>query len=35
VPAAGLDKLQVERRSIGDNSVSADVRFVVFVRSEP
>lgn len=35
VPAAGLDKLQVERKSIGDHTVSADVRFVVFVRSEP
>ena len=34
VPAAGLDKLHVERKSVADETVSADVRFVVFVRSE-
>ena len=33
VPAAALDKLHIERKSIGDSVVSADVRFVVFVNS--
>jgi hypothetical protein len=33
VPAAALDKLHIERKSIGDSVVSADVRFVVFVKS--
>jgi hypothetical protein len=35
VPAAGLDKLDIERKAVGDTLVNADVRFVVFVRSEP
>lgn len=35
VPSAGLDKLRIERKLVGDSVVSADVRFVVFVRSEP
>ena len=34
VPSVGLDKLRIERKVVGDNVVSADVRFVVFVRSE-
>jgi len=32
VPAAGLDRLHIERKSVADGSVSADVRFVIFVR---
>jgi hypothetical protein len=35
VPSAGLDKLRIERKLVGDSVVSADVRFVLFVRSEP
>lgn len=34
VPSAGLDKLHIERKVVGDVVVSADVHFVVFVRSE-
>jgi hypothetical protein len=34
VPSAGLDKLHIERKVVGDTVVSADVRFAVFVRSE-
>jgi hypothetical protein len=34
VPAAGLDKLRVERKAVGDTVVNAEVRFVVFVRGE-
>jgi hypothetical protein len=34
IPAAGLDKLRIERKTIADQSVNADVRFVVFVRGE-
>jgi hypothetical protein len=34
VPSAGLDKLRIERKAVGDALVNADVRFVVFVRSE-
>jgi hypothetical protein len=34
VPAAGLDKLHIERKSVADETVSADLRFVIFVRSE-
>ena len=34
VPAAGLDKLSIERKNIGDAAVTADVRFVVYVRGE-
>jgi hypothetical protein len=34
VPSAGLDKLDIERKAVGDTLVNADVRFVVFVRSE-
>lgn len=33
VPAAGLDKLHIERKVVGDPVVSADIRFVVFVRA--
>ena len=32
VPAAGLDKLRLERKAVGESVVNADVRFVVFVR---
>lgn len=35
VPAVGLDKLRIERKAVGDPIVSADIRFVVFVRTEP
>jgi hypothetical protein len=34
VPAAGLDKLRIERKTVADQVVNADVRFVVFVRGE-
>jgi hypothetical protein len=34
VPSAGLDKLRIERKAVGDVLVNAEVRFVVFVRSE-
>jgi hypothetical protein len=34
VPAAGLGKLHVERKAVGEQVVSADIGFVVFVRSE-
>lgn len=33
-PALGLDKLRIERKSVADQAVNADVRFVVFVRGE-
>jgi hypothetical protein len=33
VPSAGLFKLSIERKSIGDGEVNADVRFVIFVRN--
>jgi len=32
VPAASLDKLHVERKAVGDQTVNADIGFVVFVR---
>ncbi len=35
VPSAGLDKLRIERKVVGDTTVSADIRFVVFVRDHP
>jgi hypothetical protein len=35
VPAAGLGKVRIERKVVGDPVVSADIRFVVFVRPEP
>jgi hypothetical protein len=34
VPAAALGKLHVERKTVGDPVVNADIGFVVFVRSE-
>jgi hypothetical protein len=34
VPAAGLDKLHVERKAVADTVVHADVDFVIFVRGE-
>jgi len=33
VPAAALDKLHIERKAVGDPAVSADIGFVVYVRS--
>jgi hypothetical protein len=33
VPSVGLDKLRIERKVVGETLVSADVRFVIFVRS--
>jgi hypothetical protein len=33
VPAASLDKLQIERKAVGEQAVNADIGFVVFVRS--
>ncbi len=32
LPALGLDKLHVERKSVGDTLVSADVGFVIYLR---
>jgi hypothetical protein len=32
IPALGLDKLRVERKSVGDTLVSADVGFVIYLR---
>jgi hypothetical protein len=32
IPAAGLDKLSVERKVVGDTEVNAEVRFVIFTR---
>jgi len=32
IPAAGLDKLKIERKAIGDATIDADIGFVVFVR---
>ena len=32
IPAAGLHKLTIQRKVIGDAQVNADVRFVVFIR---
>ena len=34
VPSAALAKLHVERKTVGDQVVNADIAFVVFVRSE-
>lgn len=34
VPAASVGKLQVERKAVADQAVSADIAFVVFVRGE-
>jgi hypothetical protein len=34
IPAAGLDRLRVERKTVGDVIVNADVRFVIFVRAK-
>jgi hypothetical protein len=34
VPAAALDKLHVERKTVGDPTVNASIGFVIFVRSE-
>jgi hypothetical protein len=32
IPAAGLDKLSIERKVVADTQVNADVRFVIFIR---
>jgi hypothetical protein len=32
IPAAGLDKLTIERKVVGDAQVNAEVRFVIFTR---
>jgi len=32
VPAAGLDKVHIERKTVSDETVNANVGFVVFVR---
>jgi hypothetical protein len=32
IPAAGLDKLSIERKVVGDTQVNAEVRFVIFTR---
>jgi hypothetical protein len=32
IPAAGLDKLSIERKVVGDTQINAEVRFVVFTR---
>jgi hypothetical protein len=32
IPALGLDKLQVERKNVGDTLVNADVGFVIYLR---
>jgi hypothetical protein len=34
VPAAGLEKLRIERKTVGDTLINADIGFVVFVRGE-
>jgi hypothetical protein len=34
IPAAGLYKLTIQRKVIGDPQVNADVRFVIFVRDK-
>lgn len=34
VPAAGLAKLHIERKAVGETQVNADVNFVIFVRGE-
>jgi hypothetical protein len=34
IPAAGLDKLSIERKVVGDTQISADVRFVIFTRDK-
>jgi hypothetical protein len=34
IPAAGLDKLSIERKVVGDTQINADVRFVVFTRDK-
>jgi hypothetical protein len=34
VPAAGVDKLRIERKAVGDAQISADIGFVVYVKGE-
>ena len=33
VPAAALGKLRIERKAVGDGVVTADIEFLVFLRS--
>jgi Tfp pilus assembly protein PilO len=33
VPSAALEGMRVERKSVGEESVSADLRFAIFVRN--
>jgi hypothetical protein len=33
IPALGLEKLHIERKNVGDVTVSADVGFVIYLRS--
>lgn len=33
IPGLGLDKLHIERKTVGDTLVSADVTFVIYLRS--
>jgi hypothetical protein len=35
IPAAGVDALRIERKSITEATVDADLRFIIFVRSTP
>jgi hypothetical protein len=32
IPALGLDKLHIERKTVGDTNVSAEVGFVIYLR---
>lgn len=34
IPSAALEGLRVERKAVGDESVAADLRFVVFLRND-
>lgn len=35
IPATGVDSLRIERNSIGEGNVVADLRLIVFVRNTP
>ncbi len=35
IPAAGLDKLTIKRKSIGEATIDADIGFIVYVRGGP
>ena len=32
IPALGLEKLQIERKNVGDTAVNADLEFVIYLR---